>query len=222
MSYAIQHSDLIDYKVESIYRGANIKICLSNTFLNQNSNINEIFASELLQQNGYSRQGASFGTIDGIYNSNSFEIAMPEITANFTGAGIGFQFSSGFALLSGHNRAGAYLDSVDADSSIFTLYYHELNTGDRLYITPGENGAVPSGISLSYRYYVKVLDGNTFELYLDESLSTKVNINNTGSLPVYARYANGRVAVIITEDAPIQLLDGQSYSYRLTLRERLG
>lgn len=220
---ATQHADILDFKVERIYRGQTARICLSNTALTVNSTPEEVFASELLPQNGYARISQAIATDAGIYNSSTEELTLPILNATFTASGAALEWRSCFVLIGGSATASKSFTaaSVDPAADRITLAAHGLANGDRILFTPEATSMLPGGIASSVRYYVEAVDLNTIRLHANLALSSLVDITNTGSGTMYLRYASGRIAAVVQEDAPVQRLDGQQYTYSINLKEAI-
>lgn len=68
-----------------------------------------------------------------------------------------------------------------ATDDIVTDASHGLANGD--VVTVSSSGTLPAGLAADTKYWVKVIDGNTFYLHTDAGLSnaTRVDITDTGS-----------------------------------------
>lgn len=219
---AVQHQDILDYKVQQIYRGQTATVCLSKALLTADSNIDSLFATELLPDGGYTRVAIPIAESAGSYDSTTGELSLPQIIATFTASGHPVQWQSAFVLLSGSPYWGKSFTWADVNpaADTITLRAHELSNGDRLIITVEPTGVLPSGINSTTRYYVESVTPDTIKLHTTPQLNTRVDITDTGAGTFQARYANGRIAAIVVEDAPVTLLDGQSYTYQITLKEK--
>lgn len=217
------HKDLTDLKADLIYRNKTVQIGLSTAALTANSTISDIFSSELLGAFGYARVNSSFSTSDGTYNFSTLEFTLPTITATFTARSGIWQWQSAFVALGGAYNASRAFNSaaVNPTTDRIALALHNLTNGDRLLFTHEALGTLPGGCDSTTRYYVKAVDANTIELYTDAALIQRVDITDTGSGTMYARYASGTIAAVVQESAPVTLLDGQSYTYTITLKESI-
>lgn len=217
------HKNLLDLKAEQIYRNKSVRVCLSTAALNANSSNEDIFASELLPVYGYSRINSTFGNDAGTYNAQSLSFALPQIQATFTANGGVVQWQSAFVLIGGSAIASKSFTEANVNPATdrIEMRQHGLTNGDRLVFTAETTGVLPGDINSTTRYYVGVIDSLTVELYTDAALTTKVDITSTGSGTMYARYASGAVAAVVQESAVVQLLDGQSYSYLINLKESI-
>lgn len=128
MPSSTQHTDILALKVESLYQGKTVQVCLSADALSPITPVADILASEIFVTNGYSRISHIFAADAGSLQGQ--EMVLPPIEAQFEASGGNLEWRSLFVLL-----------------------------GDR-------------------------------------------------------------VAAIVVEDTPINLTDGNSYKYQITLRER--
>lgn len=220
---ATQHFDLLNLKAERLYWGQTARVCLTDVALTFASQIETIFASELLPINGYGRISQDIASNAGIYNPTTLELSLPQVIATFTASGGPLQWRSAFVLLGGSPTASRNFQPSDVNPALdqITIAIHEFVNGDVLMFSPDPAGGIlPAGISDTVRYYVEVVDANTILLHSIASLTALVDIGNTGSGTMTARHASGRIAAIVQEEAPIVLLDGQLHTYQITLKER--
>ena len=217
-----QHQDILDFKVQEVYRGRTAVVCLSTAFLTSDTSIESLFETELLPTNGYSRITNPIAADAGNYDSTTGELSLPQISAEFTTVSTLLQWQSAFVLLDGSPIASKSFTPANVDSvaNTITLISHGLVSRDRLIITVDPTGILPSGIDSATRYYIETIDVDNIKLHASSALNNLIEIDNTGSGTFQARYANGRVAAIITESEPVALLKGQSYTYQITLKEK--
>ena len=86
--------------------------------------------------------------------------------------------------------------AVDSDGDTLTISSHSLTNGDPITYSSGVNVAL-GGLTSGNVYYAKVINSNVIQLYKEYSLSTLINITNSGtgthSLTVSAVNVTGNV-----------------------------
>jgi hypothetical protein len=99
MPSATQHTDLLSLKVESLYRGKTVQVCLSSDAISPTTPVADILASEIPVTNGYSRISHTFAVDAGTLVGQ--EMVMPPIEATFEASGGNLEWRSLFVLLGG-------------------------------------------------------------------------------------------------------------------------
>lgn len=90
----------------------------------------------------------------------------------------------------------------------FTLSSHGLSNGEEVIIY-SVGGSRPTGIS-NVIYYAKSIDTNTFEIYSDVGLTTKVTFTDAGSGTIYVNYCRGIVMGFAIHDVQQTILSTQT------------
>lgn len=70
--------------------------------------------------------------------------------------------------------------TVVAATDIWTSTANGLVTGDVVMLS-NSGGALPTGASATAKYFVKVIDADTFYLYTDSNLTTLLNVSTNGT-----------------------------------------
>lgn len=70
--------------------------------------------------------------------------------------------------------------TVVAATDIWTSTAHGLSTGDVVLLS-NSGGALPTGASATTKYFVKVIDADTFYLYTNSGLTTLLNVTTNGT-----------------------------------------
>lgn len=218
---ATESSDFLNYKLNTLFRGKTLVLCLSSsTNLTSTSTPEVIIPTEIYGTTGYTRQAHTFASGDGNVASNTG--TMPQIQFTFTAGSVALSWSSAFILLGGKTTAGVTFASsgVNTSNGQITIANHGLLTGDQVMFAPATGGTLPGGTANNIRYYVVALDTNTITLYSDAALSQLVALSSQGAGNINCLFASGIVYGIINESAPVTLNPAQSYSYVITCGEQ--
>ena len=103
MPSSTQHTDLLALKVENLYRGKTVQVCLSSDALSPITPVATVVASEIPVTNGYSRISYTFASDAGSLQGQ--EMVMPPIEATFEASGGNLEWRACFVLLG--NRVAA-------------------------------------------------------------------------------------------------------------------
>jgi hypothetical protein len=206
----------ISQSAKILYRGATppdstkFRACLANAALTRTNTLIDFISAELLPINGYTRASLNFAG-DGAYDTTDQRHEMPSVSVNFSASGAALQFQTIFILANASSVASkSFTNSgVNPTSNKITINNHAFNNGDKIIISPDDLATLPGGISNSSIYTIANSTANDFEIGVD--------ITNTGSGTFRARTAaegeNWNVIAFLTEDNPITISDGKTYSY---------
>jgi hypothetical protein len=157
----------------------------------QETPLAEILQYECIQvADGYEPYPFTYTLDSATYDATDNRVEAPSFNATFVGAAAGSVYShTHIAMIRGRGGdANKEITSIDTGTDVFTCTGHGLTDGDLVFVT--STGTLPAGLDIEL-YYANALSTNTFELYTDAGLTTKVNVTSAGSGTLYLRYANG-------------------------------
>lgn len=191
----------------------------TNTLDKTSDPINFIKA-ELEPRYGYSRQPFLYEDT-GTYNTSAERHEMPDITVEFTASGGSLQFQTAFLMADGHPTSAWTQSDVtfNPTTNRIIIPSHGLTYGNAVMFTVSDNSVLPPPIDAGRKYFVADPTEDDFWLKPDVASGT-IDLQNTGSGQFYLRTIPRLIVAYSIEDAPIQILDGTTHSYRIPIYER--
>ncbi|MEH2393689.1 MAG: hypothetical protein V7K21_19180 [Nostoc sp.] len=214
----------ISQSAKILFRGSTppdaskFRLCLANTAtLSRSSSLADFITNELLNNFGYTRAFANFGS-DGSYDTTGLRHELPIIGASFSALGGSFQFQTAFLIADSTAVSSISFtnSNVNPSSDRITITAHGFVNGDKLVFTPDALATLPGGIAAGTIYQVSSVTTNDFQLQPNGG-GTTIDITDTGSGTFRARSANGIIVAYAVESTPITVPDGQGYSYQIPL-----
>lgn len=216
--------DAVTRMIANYLSGAGWRIILtdSSNYDLVNPSMLAAIQQEIEDNVSYSRYPFAIGaaTFDAAQNRGEAE-ALVEIANPAGGVTISFDR---LVLLSGASAtANLPVDSMDATANTISFATNPgLTNGDRVVLTPALGGVVPFELTDSGNpriLFVVAVDGNSVQLSTTQN-GTPIDFG-AGTLPIRARFANGRVEGIANVGSQ-QILPGQTRNYRIPVNVGRG
>lgn len=214
------HLDFYNVKADSLYRNQVYRVCLASGSFNGDANIADIFASELPPINGYQRFSQTFSLNDGTVTGG--ELVMPVIPSMFTATTGALTWVTMFVIRGGLSTAAFSFatSAVDVANNRLTITNHGMGNGHRVMLAAGSGGTLPGGTNATTMYWVQAVDTNTISLHTNAALTAVVDITSVGTGNNFLKSTTGNLAATTIETPPITLVQGQSYTYQIVIREQ--
>jgi hypothetical protein len=150
----------------------------------------ELFAAEVVEANGYSRNAIA-PTTPAVWNAanNAGERTMQNSTITADGGTIIY---NACAFIRNGAAQANKVATADSENNSFTVTAHGLTTGDRLLITADDTATLPAGLSGTTFYYAEVTDTDTFTLRDLPVGGAGIGFTSDGAGTLRLRYAAGK------------------------------
>ena len=184
----------------------------------------DFIKAELNPNYGYFRQPFLYEDT-GTYNTSAERHEMPDITVEFTASGGVLQFQTAFLMADGHPTSAWDSTEVtfNATTNRIIIPSHGLNYDDTVMFTRDDNSILPYPLEFNRRYFVAGATEDDFWLREELGLGTvDLQPSSANSAEQFLmRTIPKLIVALVVEDAPIQILDGTTHSYRIPIYERL-
>lgn len=161
------------------------------TSFDDSTDLAQILQYECVQETGgYAPQPFVYTPGTAVFNASTGFVSAPNVIAEFSEAlaNDGIDHTH-VALWQGRGAtANKLISSINTGTSRITCTGHGLTNGARAFIR--STGTLPTGAAIE-RYWVKVIDANTVELYTNAALTTLRTLTSAGSGTLRLQYASG-------------------------------